>query len=453
MLEAQDTVRDSRKRMPASASKTATPQSSSTSPSQTPQTQKAGIARECRSSPVSTFRRPVLPQEILSIIIEYAAGHDLPHGGELVRWNSHEAVRDLALVSKLWTAPAQRVLFTSISLFHPAAAAKFLRTAEARPDLAATVRNLVVTLDEEEEGDPHETAQQLEQRYIRESEDLTRVVEVCPNLERLQARTIHPKVSWRFIGAIRDKNKITTFIGGPRPVNPLHSWFDFTYDKPLPLVFEHMVQFELDSAYGAGTRPLPELHMPKIKGVRIGCDLPHDVLCAFAQVVKDTLTTFYIYQERLLPVDAMFDGLRHQMPVIKRLKYHLNPSVTELEQYFDKSEQALFDRLFQLERGYEQLEFLSVSATDISGHAFRHLPACLRHLEIVVFSEFNRLDDTTHVLDHALSDPTVPFSLDKLTIKDAEENWSDRSVQFFTGICAKRGIKFEFVSLDDGEEA
>ncbi|KAK4048536.1 hypothetical protein OIV83_004704 [Microbotryomycetes sp. JL201] len=469
MLDAQDTVCDSRKRGRPIASKAASlspprrpiaSKAASLSPpsSQTPQTLERGIPRDSRPPDLATRQRSLLPTEILSIIFDYAAGAELPHGGELVRWNSHEAIRDLALRQgfemshKLSSTDWDALFWDAADSFHPAAAAKFLRTAEARPDLAACVRDLVVTLDEEEEEDPHELPQQLERRHVRESEDLTRVVEICPNLERLQARTIHPKVSWRFIGAIRDKAKITTFIGGPRPVNSLHSWIDFTYDKPLPLVFEHILQFELDSAYGAGTRPLPELYMPRIRGCRIGCDLPHDVICAFAQVVKDTLTTFYLYQERLLPIVAMFDGLRHQMPVIKRLKYHLNPSVTELEQYFDKSEQPLFDRLFQLEHGYKQLEYLSVSATDISGHAFRNLPSCLRHLEIVVYSEFNRLEDTTHVLDHALSDPTVPFSLERLTIKDAEENWPERSVQFFTDMCAKRGIRFEFVP-DDGDDS
>lgn len=337
--------------------------------------------------------------------------------------------------------------------FNPTEATLFLRTAQARPDLAARVRNLVVTLDEEEEPNKDEPSDQVEQRHIRESEELTRVLEVCPNVERFQARTIHPRVGMRFINAIKDKPRILTFIGGPRPVNPVHSWTDVTYEKPLPLVFARMTVFELDSPYAAGTRPIPLLDMPVLEGARLGCEVPEDTICAFVETCAPTVQSFYLYQERLLPVDTMLAGLRHHFPYIRRLKYHLNPSVTELEAKFSRDDPPLFDRLFALVPSYEKLEYLSVSATDISVEALKSLPPSLRHLEVHAYSEFSMFGGYSSELVDVLRDTNIDLPLKQLTVRDVSDGWAAESVEHVHQICKARGITFEFVPEDGEEEA
>lgn len=314
--------------------------------------------------------------------------------------------------------------------------------------MARTVVRLVVTLDEEEEVEdeqPHET----EERHVLESEQLTRIVEVCDSLVRLQARTIHPRVAWPFLEAIISKPRILTFIGGPRPINYHHSWHQQTFSKPVPLLFPEMKQLELESPYAAGTRPAPLLLFPKLEEARLACEIPSDTLCGFMQATAATMQAFDLYQERLLSVDEFLVGLSHGLKTMRRLKFRVNPSITDLETKFSSDTIPLFDQLFALEPSYEQLESLSVAATDISCEALRRLPPCLRHLEISSFSDFSLFTFSDRLLE-VMRDSSIRFHLETLTVRDVLDCWgTEGNIRKMTEACKARGIVFTFLPEED----
>ncbi|ORY86054.1 hypothetical protein BCR35DRAFT_302706 [Leucosporidium creatinivorum] len=380
-----------------------------------------------------------LPNEVLTQIFQLATGDDRIHGGKIYAWSSNERAYPLALVCKAWYPPAQFVLFASVSIFNSRDATLFLRTVADRPRLALHTRKLVVTLDEEEEEIEDEQPHELEQRHVVESEQLTRIVEVCDSLERLQSRTIHPRVAWPFLEAIIAKTRILTFIGGPRPINYNHSWHQQTFNKPL----------ELESPYAAGTRPAPLLLFPKLEEARLACEIPSDTLCGFMQATAATMTSFDLYQERLLSVDEFLAGLSHGLKTMRRLKFRVNPSITDLETKFSSDTIPLFDQLFALEPTYEQLESLSVAATDISCEALRILPPCLRHLEISSFSDFSLFTFSDRLLE-VMRDSSIRFHLETLTVRDVLDCWgAEGNIKKMTEACKARGIVFTFLPEED----
>lgn len=327
-----------------------------------------------------------------------------------------------------------------------------MKTITARPLLADRVRSLVLTLDEEEELRPGETTETFEARHIAESDQLTRILEACPLVENLQARTVHPQAGWAFLKAITAKRNIVTFIGGPRPVNPLHSWKVVTFEKPFPLVFERMKTFELDTPYGGATRPSPTLCFPALEASRMSCEIPNDTLCAFCKEAGSNLRRLYIYQEHLIPTDQIAEGLSHQFERLENLRFQLNPSIPNLELNFDRSETPLFDKLFAMTPSYQVLESLSVSATEISVSALRNLPPTLRHLEVSSFSDFSNFRPGSE-LDQILTDPEIDFKLQTLTVRDLVDCWGERELEAIIAQCRLRGIEFKFVPVDEDDGA
>lgn len=313
--------------------------------------------------------------------------------------------------------------------------------------MAGKVRNLVLTLDEEEEARAGESANELEARHIAETEQLTQVLEACPAVEHLQARTVHPRGGWRFLKAITDKRSIKTFIGGPRPCNPLHSWKSVHFDKPFPLVFEHMSTFELDTPYGGASRPSPVLVFPVLEKCRMSCEIPNDTLFDFFQGVGTTLREMYIYQERLIPIDRLAASLSHQFNTLRELKFQLNPSITELDTHFRSSVTPLFDELFQMKPTYQNLVNLTASSTEISVRALRHLPPSLKYLEVASFSDYSHFDPDE--LLETVRDPEVDLrQLRTLTVRDVQVQWRGLEAALET-VCHNRGIEFVFVPNDE----
>lgn len=120
--------------------------------------------------------------EILAEVETFDHDGSLDHGGELVRWNSHENLVPMTLVCRAWTDAASHILFGSVALFGGAAAASFLRSLEVRPMRAALVRSLVIGLRCEEE------ASEIEGYQLSESLLLIKALEACPRLRHLQVR-------------------------------------------------------------------------------------------------------------------------------------------------------------------------------------------------------------------------------------------------------------------------
>lgn len=104
------------------------------------------------------------------------------HGGVLIRWDSNEVVRPMALVSRSWEFAARQILYGSVAIFGDEAASLFLRTVRAKPELGRTVRSLVIGVIEEEESMLMEVGQR------ETSTLLLQVVNACPRVQRLQVR-------------------------------------------------------------------------------------------------------------------------------------------------------------------------------------------------------------------------------------------------------------------------
>lgn len=309
------------------------------------------------------------------------------------------------------------------------------------------MRNLVLTLDEEEEPRSNESADELEARHIAETEQLTQVLEACPAVEHLQARTVHPQGGWRFLTAITDKRSIKTFIGGPRPCNPLHSWKSVHFDRPFPLVFEHMSTFELDTPYGGASRPSPVLMFPVVEKCRMSCEIPDDTLFDFFREGGKSLRELYIYQERLIPTDRLVESLSQRFEHLRELKFQLNPSITDLERHYLTGVTPLFDKLFQSTTTYRSLVKLTSSSTEISVRALHHLPPRLEQIEVTSFSDWSQFDPDDLV--QTMEDAEVDLKkLNKITVRDVRDPWSDYEDQL-KRVCHSRGIEFVFVPNDE----
>lgn len=308
---------------------------------------------------------------------------------------------------------------------------------------------LVVTLDEEEEEVEGESAEEMESRHILESQQLTRVLEACPSLERLQARTVHPSAAWPFLEAIIAKPRILTFVGGPRPINYHHSWHQLEFPQPVPLLFPTLRQLDLESPFAAGTRPAPILLFPVLEEARLACEIPEDTLSGFMQATTATIWSLDIYQERLLAFEEMVLGLSSTFKILRRLKFRVNPSITDLEANFKSDNVPLFDHLFCMEESFLVLESLSVAATDISAQGLRHLPPSLRHLEISSFSDFSHFTFSDQLLE-VVRDASVQFRLETLVVRDVPDCWgAEGNVDKMAEACKARGIAFTFVAEDD----
>ena len=86
---------------------------------------------------------------------------------------------------------------------------------------------------------------------------------------------------------------------------------------------------------------------------------------------------------------------------------------------------------------FEQLEFLSISATEVSVEALRLLPSTLKHLEIESITNFPYFDFSDTLL-HIIS--TTHFTLQTLVVQD--QSWSSEEAGEVRTACAARGISF-----------
>lgn len=388
-----------------------------------------------------------LPYHILLDCFTYAADQnelEQARGGRLVGWDSNESVRFLSLICKNWVDAAQCVLYKSIAIIGAESARRFLRTCSERPDLAERVKALVIGL-----GDVQESTQ-LEMGQARDSLPLVKVIEACPTLAHLQVRPLHESARTSLMAAITSK-PLLSLVCAPRLVKPNVGWTRELYKSTdIELALPTLLRLELDFWASPVTLPIPLPVIPPLSLVelRLHCDLPHELLFLLLTAAGSTLEVADLYFEKLLSLEETTAALATSVHTMKKLRYISNPTLDELNN-FNVNVTPIFDRLLP---HYQQLERLSVSATEVSTNLFRLLPPCLRDLEVQSFNHHGTFV-YSNVLLLALRDQSFNFTLETFTVHDAAEVWEEESVELVRAACRSRGITFFFKPDSEGAES
>lgn len=130
---------------------------------------------------------------------------------------------------------------------------------------------------------------------------------------------------------------------------------------------------------------------------------------------------------------------RASSKTMRNFRYVSNPTINALTE-LQPTTFPLFDQLLP---HYENLEVLSVSATEISIQAFRNLPTSLRILDIISFNHQATFISHPDFLD-ILHDHNNPISLTKFSLSDSAEAWEPDYLEALRKAFLARGVIFIF---------
>ncbi|GAA5911161.1 hypothetical protein JCM6882_006594 [Rhodosporidiobolus microsporus] len=419
-----------------------------------------------------------LPYELLHAIFLFAAvssstsSSKPPHGGTVRAWHSHERAAPFALVCKAWRAPAQSVLFTSVSLIGHRTASLFVRTARdpSSSHLSKKTASLVLGLDSHVETSRDNTLGQLETSQL-----LVSALEACPSAVHVHLRPLAQEVRVRLLTTLFDpKRRVKTIILAPRVLTSLpwsgNLWL--AEDARAPVV--SLENLEITTFVRPAQEPLAPWAFPPLalRRLKVHSDYPMEIL-AEAMKQSPRLEFVDLYFERHKPLEEMFEALRVSAANTTEMRYICNLTHSELQTLSRTSSatssrtasltpppETLFDSLLPL---YTRLTYLRVSATDISPLALRSLPSTLRKLHVKSFSTYSRFT-CAGLLDVLRSSPATtpssssssarprrgsrlvfPPSFEELVVVDSPEHWPASSLDEVRRLLTEeRGVRFTF---------
>lgn len=423
------------------------------------------------SSPTPTSsaysrRAQRLPYDVLIRIFEQAAR--LPRqqdwGGLLFEWQSNEDISRLVRICKDWRLPAEHVLYRSVSLLSAKEARGFLYTTSVRQDLAEKVVFLVVGLSEEEtwpssdeEGVPNARAMLTGRTQAATSNAMVDALGACPSLRHFQVRPLHDSAREALLVALNKTTALETLVCAPRLRKPNVEWTGcfFQPSDIVALALPTLRNLEVD-AWTRDVEPTPPadsstclrssiIRSSKLVTLRLRFEISDAHLFTLLEVAGE-LQSADIYVERMVPPEAAAQALTHTLSSLRELRWTTNPPIEGFSDV-NLAHVPLFDRVLPR---FEVLHSLSISATDVSPSILSLLPVTLRDLEVQAYTYRGPFKYSDEML-RTLANAAVNLKLERFTVCDSEEVWTEENVLAMTTACAARSIAFKFVAEEDGD--
>lgn len=299
------------------------------------------IMQQARTSLASRLSSPIL-LEIFRFIVDHDSLEGA-YGGHLTRWDCHRNIAKLSLVCKSWLEPgefqwssammawrffksilcicidsyhaltfdfairglsaATMVLYESVALFGGDPARLFLRTLEQTPLLATRVKFLVLSVLE------HREESEIDEGILKDSLDLVKVLDLCPNVRHLHVRPLHKGVRRSLMAALAKKN-LDTLVCAPRLHLSEQAWGQGLYTSTDTFITTKMRSCELE--FGRGNPPplvydmVPLSFVPsrlQLVELRLICEMSTPTMCAILASCQ-RLEVLEIYVERFLSTQA-----------------------------------------------------------------------------------------------------------------------------------------------------
>ena len=236
------------------------------------------------------------------------------------------------------------------------------------------------------------------------------------------------------LAAIASK-RLDTLSCAPRLSTP-HATPFYASDL-VSLVQPSLQELELDcwtSSLDTGGALLPSfpstLHLTHLKLAFAGAEKLILRLLAAAQ----SLEVVYVYIEAMFEDPAaLASALMPSATTLRSLTLKTNPPL-EARPGQQSPYPPAFNRILP---HFHQLDYLSISASEISPEALRFLPPSLTHLEIESITDFPHFDFSSHLF-RVLS--STSFTLQTLIIHD--DGWRVDEAEAVRIVCAGKGIKF-----------
>ena len=341
---------------------------------------------------------------------------------------SPDTLRDLVFVSTAWADAASFVMYRSVALYGGATATLFVRTLQRCPHRAYLVRTLLIALELDDDaaaGRPATDAEGLQ---------LVNALAACPNVTDLSIRPLPPSVRIPLLAAMASK-QLESLVCAPR-LNTPHSALFHAADL-VAIAKYSLRKLEMDCwAIPLEGRDAPLPSFPPL------VNLTHLKL-AFAgaePLVLHLLAASRSLEAAIVYVECMYDdpaalasALLPSASTLRRLTFKTN---SPLESF--PGQQPPYPPTFnRILPHFQQLEYLSISATEISAEALRTLPPSLTHLEIESITDFPHFDFSEFLLRTIAS---THFTLRSLIIHD--DSWHPDEAEEVRVACASRGIQF-----------
>ena len=262
------------------------------------------------------------------------------------------------------------------------------------------------------------------------------MIEACPLIQHLQIRPLHPALRVRILAAIRALPLIS-LVYLPRydsPVSPPNREMSLR-----ELVDPKLEGLEVElwgdpSPIVSALPSFPPLTLRHLRVFSPGADALIFSLVAAASPTLETLDMYVetVFKDPRVAAAALMPAAR----TLRRLKYLTCPSLADLAASYDASQPQVFDYILP---HFIHLEYLFISATEVSPHLFRLLPPMLRELEIRSYNHIPAFHYNDMLIGD-LVDPAIEYRLEELVLHD--EAWSQPQVDSLGAATAARGITF-----------
>ncbi|ORY73437.1 hypothetical protein BCR35DRAFT_354122 [Leucosporidium creatinivorum] len=405
----------------------------------------------------------VLYQIFLSVqALALEARGEYCHGGQLVGWDSNEAVAPFALVCRGWEEAAIAVLYRSVSLRGGTAARSFTATVKARPALAEMVHWLAIGLGEqkeEQDGDDEE----MGSVNVDDAEGWA-----VASLALMQALLALPSVNHLLLRPLDSSARpdLLTFLARPRRLKSLvllareavssPPWAALIKPEDGPLLLPGLERLLVDVWDTVVTDSIPrDAPSPALPPLDLTCfchssNYPASLIYPLLPA-SPKLETLYLYFEHLRPSRAAADALL-TVPKLRHLHFLGNPSFEELETDYETYAATNLVPALDLALPFlSNLETLAVSATDISTSFLALLPPRLHYVKIRAYSPYG-FERPSRILEMLQESAVDLKSLRELEVQDSSERWPIELRLAVEEACESRGVRFSFVLDDAGED-
>lgn len=163
----------------------------------------------------------------------------------------------LPLVCRSWALPAQKILFQSVEIVGSSSAVRFLRTAEARPDLVDATRALSIAPADQQRERLASGNDRL--GYASTSLDLVRVVKECHSLRHLEIHPLHFLARPALVSVLADKSLDEPLVS----LVVSQGWSGFYLDTDLSILVLPSLR-HLELTYGVDDDPLAPRSRPPV---------------------------------------------------------------------------------------------------------------------------------------------------------------------------------------------
>ena len=341
---------------------------------------------------------------------------------------SPDTLRDLVFVSTAWADAASFVMYRSVALYGGATATLFVRTLQRCPHRAYLVRTLLIALELDDDAAAGQPATD------EEGLQLVNALAACPNVIDLSIRPLPPSVRIPLLAALASK-QLESLVCAPRLNTPQSALFRAA--DLVSLASPGLQHLELDIwTFPLESREAALLSFPSpldLTHVKLACSgaepLVLPLLAATNRLEEADVYLEYMCEDPA----ALASALMPSAATLRHLTFLANPPL----ETFPGRQPPFPPAVNRILPSFEQLEFLSISATEVSVEALRLLPSTLKHLEIESITNFPYFDFSDTLL-HIIS--TTHFTLQTLVVQD--QSWSSEEAGEVRTACAARGISF-----------